>query len=309
MPSESANVDIELLRVFPDGPDGGSRCPVVLDADHLDTQQMLDTARHLGLETVFVLTPTDPGSDIRLRYFVPNHEMDMCVHATVAALSVLADRGEVSAGEIGVQTQLGRITARVDANGEISVDQFRPRIVPITEVPSVELARALGCDMAAVRTVDTPVSVSVSRPKLLVEVDNTTTLQTVRPTPELVADLCRGTGTTGLYAFAVPEADLREAWARQFPLNSGYPEDPATGLAAAALGVLLALREPGEGMYSYLIRQGHAMGRPSRITVGTGRRNSEILDVTVIGTAEREGELCRSGAVSASSSSRPRNPC
>jgi PhzF family phenazine biosynthesis protein len=261
----------------------------VLDADELDTGQMLDTARHFGLETVFVLTPTEPGFDVSLRYFVPNREMEMCVHATVAALTVLAERGEISAGEVAVQSRLGRITARVDVGGEVSVDQFQPRIVPITGVAPAELANALGCDAAAVRTVDTPVSVSVSRPKLLVELDSRTTLQAVRPRSELVAGLCRRTSTTGLYAFAVSDGDRHEAWARQFPLNSGYPEDPATGLAAAALGVLLALREPEEGTHSYLIRQGHAIGRPSRITVRIVRRKGEILNVTVVGTADREG--------------------
>lgn len=50
--------------------------------------------------------------------------------------------------------------------------------------------------------------------------------------------------------------------ARQFPRNSGYPEDAATGIAAAAL--FYGLGAPKAGL---LVRQGEAMGRPSEIRV------------------------------------------
>ncbi len=56
--------------------------------------------------------------------------------------------------------------------------------------------------------------------------------------------------------------------ARQFPKSSGYPEDAATGIAAAALafglldnGLVEATERP------IRVRQGRAMGRPSEITV------------------------------------------
>jgi PhzF family phenazine biosynthesis protein len=51
-----------------------------------------------------------------------------------------------------------------------------------------------------------------------------------------------------------------------FPIG-GIVEDPATGAAAAALGGYL--RDAGiiSTPASFLIRQGEAMGRPSRITV------------------------------------------
>ena len=55
-----------------------------------------------------------------------------------------------------------------------------------------------------------------------------------------------------------------------FPIG-GIVEDPATGAAAAALGGYL--RDAGiiSTPASFLIRQGEAMGRPSRITVDVPR--------------------------------------
>lgn len=64
--------------VFPDGPGGGNPCPVVLDADHLSDDDLQAAAATFGAETVFVLAPRS-GGDLRLRYFVPEHEMEMCV--------------------------------------------------------------------------------------------------------------------------------------------------------------------------------------------------------------------------------------
>ena len=69
---------------FADGEGGGNPCPVVAGADGWDTEAMQAAAAAFGHETGFVLEP-EPGvdADVRLRYFVPRHETEMCVHATV----------------------------------------------------------------------------------------------------------------------------------------------------------------------------------------------------------------------------------
>jgi predicted PhzF superfamily epimerase YddE/YHI9 len=53
---------------------------------------------------------------------------------------------------------------------------------------------------------------------------------------------------------------------RQFPRASGYPEDPATGIAAAALAMSLHSRHPRIGR-RFKFYQGSAMGKPSLIVV------------------------------------------
>ena len=66
-----------------------------------------------------------------------------------------------------------------------------------------------------------------------------------------------------------------------------YPFYPSTGLAAAALASLLGLREPKDGTYSYDIRQGQAMNRPSRITAHATRDHGQITRIAVSGRARR----------------------
>jgi PhzF family phenazine biosynthesis protein len=283
-------VSVELFSVFAEGPGGGNPCPVVAAADDLSPTDMLAIARHYGHESAFLLTPTVPDVDgVRLRYFVPKHEMQMCVHATVAALTLLHRQKAAPIGPVRVQTPLGPLNTRIDADGTVTVEQFPPAIAaPVPEAVD-DLAHAMGCDLRRIATQDTPRAVSVSRSKLLIEVDGVDTLHDLRPDAEAVRQVCERLDVTGLYPFAVPDRTQPHVWARQFPRDSGYPEDPATGLAAAALATLLALREPEDGVYSYEIHQGQAMSRPSRITTHATRGEGRVTRIAVSGHAHHTG--------------------
>jgi len=55
---------------------------------------------------------------------------------------------------------------------------------------------------------------------------------------------------------------------RQFPRASGYPEDPATGIAAAALACSLKYHQQNAERHNYYrFYQGSAMGKPSLIVL------------------------------------------
>lgn len=281
-----------VFDVFAEGPGGGNPCPVVPAADGLDAARMQRIAADHGLESVFLLTPTVAGAQVRMRYFVPRHEMEMCVHATVAGLTLLAERGPVPTGVVAVQTPLGVLGTEVSVDGSVTVEQLRPVFGPPLAGSLDELAAALGCPADRIVAGDTPRSVSVSRAKLLVELTDLDALGSLAPDPGRVAPLCDRLGVTGLYPFAVPAGAVpagagQRAWARQFPRDSGYLEDAATGLAAGALAALLASRETEDGRYRYEIRQGQAVGRPSVITGRATRRDGVVSKIAVCGRAER----------------------
>lgn len=116
------------------------------------------------------------------------------------------------------------------------------------------------------------VNSSVARPKTLVFVNDQETLNTIKaPTasdPFRIA--CDALQSTGLYLYAFCSVeDMNEnellIECRQFPRASGYPEDPATGIAAAALA--LSLYQRGLRRQYYKFQQGTAMGKPSLILV------------------------------------------
>lgn len=86
---------------------------------------------------------------MRLRYFVPRHEMEMCVHATVAAV-VLLGRGGALPEAATIETPLGKRTARWDAAaGPVqSVSTAHPKLmIPLADEHALD-ASALDAEAA-----------------------------------------------------------------------------------------------------------------------------------------------------------------
>src|SRR5213592_3701109 len=74
--SERRTVKFYQADVFTDTVFGGNPVAVVPDAGDLDGWEMQKIAREMNLsETVFVLPPTDPSAEYRLRFFTPVREI------------------------------------------------------------------------------------------------------------------------------------------------------------------------------------------------------------------------------------------
>lgn len=272
--------EVVHMVAFADGPGGGNPCPVVLDAGDWTTDRMQAAAAGFGHETCFVLAPDDArAADVRLRYFVPNHEMEMCVHATVAA-TVLRGRD----GTTRVQTPLGVRAVEVAGDRAI-VEQFPPEFGPwVEDLAPVTAALGVGRDAVA-----GPVrSASTSRAKLMVPLADEATLDALAPDVEALWAACEALGVTGFYAYTCNgvrgDADVA---ARQFPLRAGYDEDPATGVAACALAAHLADADGTEGPRRLVVAQGRALGRPSRIEAAAVVEDGTVTRTRVGGHARR----------------------
>jgi PhzF family phenazine biosynthesis protein len=102
----------------------------------------------------------------------------------------------------------------------------------------------------------------------LIPLKNVAALEELRPDFSGVKELCKKLDSTGLYPYAVVDEDNQIFEARQFPKSSGYPEDPATGIAAAALAYgLLANKLVKDVGRSVRVRQGRTMNYPSETSV------------------------------------------
>ncbi|MEO3470405.1 PhzF family phenazine biosynthesis protein [Roseomonas sp. CAU 1739] len=252
--------EIVLLSVFPAAPGGGNPAPIVPDARGLTDEAMRLIAEHHGHESGFVLPPEDAAAaDRRFRFFVPEHEMEMCGHATLGAAWLLRRRGEASGEALRIETLSGPVRA-IFAGDAVEVTQPAGTAVPVVDLAPIltALGLALG-DLA-----DAPVlNAATSRTKTLVPLRHTERLHALAPEMGAVRAACEAIGSTGLYPYVL--ADATTAHARQFPRNSGYPEDAATGIAATAL--YAGLSAFGAAPRELIVRQGEAMGRPSEIRV------------------------------------------
>lgn len=104
---QTDQIEVVHTRVFAVGPNGGNPCPVIPFADRLTDAQMQALARKLGLDTAFILHPQSTVADIRLRYFVPDHEMGVSGHATVAAITVARWDNLLKLERVRVETMNG----------------------------------------------------------------------------------------------------------------------------------------------------------------------------------------------------------
>jgi PhzF family phenazine biosynthesis protein len=276
--------------VFKAAEGGGNPDPVTLDADELTTEEMLAMAKKFGYESSFVLKPTRPDCDVRYRYFMPLQETEMCLHDTIGTSTVLIREGRVTRSPFFAETMLGPIRIDWTKKGDdiaVAVKQFLPEVKKLAPTKK-ELCRALGIRESDLG--EGPVeSVSTSRFKLIVPLRNKEILNALQPDFPYLQALCGKYETTGFCPFApAPEEGKNVYYDRQFPQHAGYNEDPATGVAASALGAYLVLiqKNPQNGWHTFEIYQGFAMGRPSHIGSDVLVENGKITETRVRGSAE-----------------------
>jgi len=267
-----------LVDVFTSEPFSGNPLAVVPDADELPTEVMQRIAGEFNqTETTFVLTPTRPDADRRLRSFTAaGTEVFGVGHNALGAWWWLATSGRLTldaptrtftqeidgrALPVEVRSERGRVTA-------VSMAQADPIFGAVVGEVS-PLASALDLDDAdlSVGRLQAQV-VSTGVPHLLVPVRDLGALGRARPKSETLAAYLRSIGAQGCYLFCLDPLDPdAAAQARFFGPNVGIAEDPATGSAAGPLAAYLVARKLASERRPVIIEQGSAMGRPSRIEV------------------------------------------
>jgi len=81
-----------MVDVFGSGPFTGNPVAVVTGGDDLDTEEMQRITRWFNLsETTFLLPPTDPAADYRVRIFTLDRELPFAGHPTLGTCGVWLD--------------------------------------------------------------------------------------------------------------------------------------------------------------------------------------------------------------------------
>jgi PhzF family phenazine biosynthesis protein len=286
-------LEIYQLDVFTATPGEGNPAGVVPDTDELAEEFFGEIARQTMLETAFVMKPTTKEAGLRLRYFSPNgQEMNLCAHASVGALYLLASQGRLK-GDCTVETSAGLLQARIEREGT-NIRQVVFQVPDPTfqdgPFPAEEVAIALGLSAVQVTATSLPmVAAATGRAKLLVPLTDYQTLDSVEIDRPALDALCQRLDLTGLYPFTPkPRNPGVTAEARQFPYNVGFEEDPVTGVAMGALAsYLLHYRIlPPQGVETrFVLEQGQAMGCPGRAEVFIRQEGDKITQVLVGGVA------------------------
>ncbi len=289
--SEAASLPYVVLDVFTDRPYAGNPLAVVLEAEGLSADQMLQISREFNLsETAFPLRPTaderSAGADYVLRIFTPGSELPFAGHPSVGSAWWLAQSGQIPFGTVGQLCGEGLLPIEVTPLGATLTGGSAAVSAP--QDASRSLAAVGLADDDLVEPQMWIASAGLAFSYIFVSAD---ALTRCRPDVTVLrAEFSYPQPATGVYLVGW-DAARRHARARMFAGDIGSPEDPATGSAALGLGALLVARgELGNGTHEVVIDQGVEMGRPSRLTVTCDVVDGELERLRVTGGAVKVGE-------------------
>jgi PhzF family phenazine biosynthesis protein len=292
----SDNIRFYIVDVFSDEPLAGNPLAVVPDAERLEENTMRRMAREFNQsETTFLLPPSVPGADWRLRCFTPaGQEVFGAGHNALGAWWWLAASGKLDLGvsgrhftqEIGTRVLPVAIVCSSGHLVSVGMTQTAP-VVGERYFNSAELTAALGLQNGDIVMDRLPIQVvSTGAAHMLVPIRSRLAVDRSRPDAARLAAILHSVEAKGCYLFSLdPSSPGSVAYTRFFNPVEGISEDAATGSAAGPLACQLVARGIVKDGTTMTIEQGHAMGRPSLIQVRVSASSVVVMGRAMI-TAE-----------------------
>jgi PhzF family phenazine biosynthesis protein len=252
----------------------GNPVAVVHDADPLTTEQMMALARWTNLsETTFLLTPTDPEADYRLRIFTPSGELPFAGHPTLGSARAWLLAGGVAQESGGLVQECGV--------GLVPLRRYGDRLAfaapPLRRSGAVEVADlrqvASGLDLDLDDIVDAQWADN-GPGWMAVLLKDAEAVLALEPRLQSTGELSK-VGVVGPYPPGAEAAFELRAFV------DGTGEDPVTGSLNAAVAQWLI--GTGQAPRSYVASQGTRLQRRGRIYVHASAGEIWIGGDTVLG--------------------------
>ena len=248
------------VDVFTDRAGWGNPLAVVLDGEGLDDAALQRFACWTNLsETTFLLPPTRPDCDYRVRIFTPGGELPFAGHPTLGSCHVWLAAGGRARNPRCVVQECGAGPVRIRHGGG-RLAFAAPAVRRSAPAPSqlAQVAKALGLapqEISAARLLDNgPVWLGLV-------VDSRDTVLALEPDHARLKQLGVKVGVA--HVPADPAIDMLTV--RAFAAPIGVAEDPVTGSLNASLAQWLI----GDGLVPdrYIASQGECLGRAGRVFI------------------------------------------
>ncbi|WP_441407253.1 PhzF family phenazine biosynthesis protein [Arthrobacter sp. YAF17] len=247
------------VDVFSSEPYRGNPLAVVIDAEGLSAQAMQQFANWTNLsETTFLLPPTDPGADYRVRIFTGNEEFPFAGHPTLGSAHAWLEAGGIPRQDGVLVQECGAGLVRVRRDGGRLAFAAPPltRSGPVGEEDLARVAAGLGIPREALLDA----SWLVNGPDWIgVLLESAGLVLGIRPDYAAMAGL--KVGVIGPHP-AGSEAGFE---VRTFIPGDAAAEDPVTGSFNA--GAAQWLIRSGRAPESYIAAQGTVLGRAGRVHI------------------------------------------
>lgn len=246
----------------------------VMFGDELSEHQMRLIANQTNYsETAFISSSTK--ADYKLRWFSPSCEVNLCGHATIAALHFLAEKGIIkNKTSLIFETKSGFI------NCSVSDDEYSMQM-PLFKVNELgrfenDLISAYNIPVDIIDK-DTPF-LTLSNNYVFVKIKSYDKLVSYKPKFDAENNIIRKFSDLSLYTTETIEAN-NAAHQRFFAPGYGITEDPVTGSASAYLALVLLtagfISEVSIRKY-IVIEQGDHLGRKGRVKVSYNPEKQQL---------------------------------
>ncbi|EJR16815.1 PhzF family phenazine biosynthesis isomerase [Bacillus paranthracis] len=286
-------INVFHYDAFTNKPNMGNPAGIVLDADGLTEEEMQRIAEKVGFnETTFVLS-SEVG-DIRMRYFTPGFEMDLCGHGTVGTIFALRERGLLEEkASLTIETKAGILPIQigVNENGEtfIKMRQAAPQFKEFTGSKE-KLAHSIGLEVNDLDVSLPIVYGSTGNWTVIVPVKNLDVCERMKPNNEVFPSVLKEIPNASIHPICLETYDEKvHMHGRHFSsAYAGTIEDPVTGTASGVMGAYYAtyVEKDFDHEMELIVEQGQEIHKDGRVTVYiTKDVESEKLQIDIAGTA------------------------
>ena len=285
------SVTVYQYDAFSKEPNKGNPAGVVLDGGELSESDMQEIAFKVGFnETAFPIK--SDIADLRIRFFTPGHEMNLCGHATMATVYALKTKGLLEdKTKLTIETNAGILSIKVNEsmNGNIliTMEQAPPQFKEFTGSKKA-LAKSIGLNETDLHADLSILYGSTGTWTLIIPIKHLNAFQKMEPNNKQFPEILKEMPNSSVHPFCLetydPNADMH---ARHFSSPySGTIEDAVTGTASGVMGAYYAtyLNNHSTETLNLLIEQGHEIGKDGRVTVQVSK-NNESLDIQITGNA------------------------
>lgn len=284
------NITVYHYDAFSKEPNKGNPAGVVLDGDSLTDNEMQAIAKQVGFnETSFLLKSN--VADLKIRYFTPGHEMDLCGHGTMAVIYTLVTRGIIEfKNELTIETNAGILPIKIhNSNNElyITMKQKAPEFVEFKGSID-DIASSIGLSVEEIDTTLPTLYGSTGAWNLLLPIKKLASFDKMKPNNQLFPSILNEIPKASVHPFCLETYDSNADFhARHFSSAfSGTIEDPVTGTASGIIGAYYAkyINNDVNDEIELVVEQGTEIQKAGRVKVNVKKVNS-TYDIEITGNA------------------------
>lgn len=288
------SIKVYHYDAFSKKPNKGNPAGVVLNGDDLTETEMQDVAFKVGFnETAFPIA--SDRADLRIRYFSPKQEMELCGHATMATIYALKTNGWLeNKTELTIETNAGVLPIRITKNEQkeihITMKQALPQFKKF-EGSRYDLAKAIGIEEVDFDD-ELPIMYgSTGAWTLLIPIKSLDIFNKMEPNNKVFSSILNEIPNASVHPFCLEsyyeEADMH---GRHFSSTfSGTIEDPVTGTASGVMGAYFAkyIKKECDMPINLIVEQGQEMNKDGQVIVNVAENN----EIEITGNAVYVDEI------------------